>query len=203
MFMGKLAATFYAAALLMALSSTLSATTPPPPMTTTDVYEANYFLGLHQPHYPGQAASIPILDPGTNGKANLCADIYVLNPSEELEACCSCPLTPDEILTGSVVDHLLSNNVSPIWLANGVIKIISDSKCNAAKPTPTPEMVAWLTRTDFASFPNNPTVTTTQFASAGLSTAELNSLATRCGDIVLVGSGYGTCTCPTEPPNGF
>jgi len=188
MFMGKLAA-FSAAATLMALSFTLSAATPPPPMTTTDVYEANYFLGLHQPGYPGQDATITILDPGTNGKANLCADIYVLNPSEELEACCSCALTPDEILNGPVVEDLLSNNVSPIWLANGVLKIISDSKCNAANPTPTPAMRAWLTRDDSTNTASG--VTTTAFAQATLSVAERNSLAIRCGDIVLVGSGFG------------
>ena len=174
---------------------------------TTDTYQANYFLGLHQPgNHPGNDASITILDPGTNGTANMCADIYVLNPSEELEACCGCLLTPDEIISGSVVNNLLSNNVSPIWLANGVIKIISSTVtaggCNAAAPTATPAMRAWITRVDTA-FTGASGVTTTQFAAATLSAAEKTSLATRCGDILLVGSGYGSCSCPTEPPNNY
>src|SRR5579872_3572355 len=111
------------AAILMALSSIqlLGSTPVEPP----DTYQVNYFLNLHAPHGTGNDANIVILDTGTNGSGNLCADIYVLNPSEELEACCGCLLTPDEILSGSVVTNLLSNNVSPINLANGVIKIIS------------------------------------------------------------------------------
>ena len=203
MFNGKFAV-LGAATLSLALSSVLSATTPPPPAPLADVYQANYFLGV----YGGPAdATITIMDTGANGSANLCADIYVLNPSEELEECCSCVLTPDEILSGSVFSNLLSNGLTSIDLTNGVIKIISDSKCNAAKPTATPEMVAWLTRLDFSTFPpsgpNSVGVTTTQFASAGLSAGELASLGTRCGDITLIGSGHGVCQCPSEPPNNY
>ncbi len=172
---------------------------------TNGTYQANYFLGLHQPgNHPGNDASITILDPGSNGRANLCADIYVLNPSKELEACCGCFMTPDEIIHGSVVNKLLSNNISPIWLSNGVIKIISSAEsfggCNAAAPKATATLRAWLTRVDKA-FTGSTAVTTTQFAAAPLSAAEENFLATRCGDILLVGSGYGSCSCPSEPPN--
>ena len=201
-----------AAAVLIALSATQLWAAPPP----ADVYEASYFLGLHQPGRTGLDATITILDPGTNGSGNLCADIYILNPSEELESCCGCKLTPDEILSGSVVKNLLSNNVSPIWLANGVIKIIASAPtggtCNPAAPVATPTMRSWLTRIDTTNtpgginwtanvMPNNYGVTTTQFADATLSAAEESSLATRCGDILLVGSGYGSCKCPTEPLN--
>lgn len=189
MFRGTLAVLF-TAVLMVVGSMQLTAAAPP-----ADTYQANYFLGVTS----GSDASITILDPGTNGTGNLCADIYVLNPSEELEACCSCVLTPDEILNGSVSAKLLSNNVSPIVLTNGVIKIVSDSKCNAGAPTPTPAMRAWLTRSDSTGTTSG--VTTTQFASATLSAGELTSLSVRCADIILVGSGFGSCSCPLEPPN--
>jgi hypothetical protein len=187
---------------LMASSSPTSGS----PGTSPDVYRVNYFLGLHAPGATGNDAEIVVLDPGTNGSGNLCADFYVLNPSEELEACCSCSLTPDEIIAGSVVTDLLSNNVSPITLHNGVIKIISDSACNAAAPTPTPELRAWLTEiygTAFsgATVSGSTGVQTLEFTEADLSAAEESSLATRCGDIQAVGSGFGVCKCPTEPSN--
>jgi len=193
MFKGILAV--LGAAVLMALSCVqLMAAAPP-----ADTYQANYFLGVTS----SSDANITILDPGTNGTGNLCADIYVLNPSEELEACCGCKLTPDEIISGSVFSELLSNNVSPIVLTNGMLKIISSTPaagvCNPGSPTPTPAMRAWLTRTDSTGTTSG--VTTTAFASATLSSAELASLSIRCADIQLVGSGFGVCTCPLEPPN--
>jgi len=200
MFNGNLAV-LGTAALFMALSSMqLWGSTPTEP---PDTYEVNYFLGLHAPSSSGNDATITILNPGTNGSGNLCADIYVLNPSEELEACCGCLLSADEIFSGSVVSNLLSNNVSPITLANGVIKIISSTPaggvCNAAKPTPTAAMRAWLTRLDSTGTSSG--VTTTPFAAATLSSAEQSSLSTRCGDIQLVGSTFGICICPAEPNN--
>ena len=77
-----------------------------------DVYQATYFYNLRNCTEEaagatlnlgaGADASITILDPGVNAPANICANIYVLNPSEELEACCSVLLTPDEIVQGQL-----------------------------------------------------------------------------------------------------
>jgi len=206
-----------AAFVFIALSSTqLRAQSPG--WQNDSVYQGNFFLGLHLPKAAGNDATLTILDPGVNGSDSICADIYVLNPSEEMEACCGCLLTPDEILSGLVVENLLSNNVSPITLANGVIKIISScpsgntsspsgsangpsgSACNPANPTPTPSVIAWLTRLDTA-FAGKSGVTTTQFAASSLSSAEEATLAGTCGDIQVVGSGHGICKCPTEPTN--
>jgi hypothetical protein len=186
-----------------ALSATLLSAQSPG-WQNDSVYQGNYFLGLHLPKATGNDATLTILDPGVNGSTNICAEIYVLNPSEEMEACCGCLLTPDEIITGLVVENLLSNNVSPITLANGVIKIISSGTggggCNPANITPTPSVIAWLTRLDTA-FAGTSGVTTTQFAASSLSSAEESTLAGTCGDIQVVGSGHGICKCPTEPTN--
>jgi hypothetical protein len=213
-----------AAFVFIALSSTqLRAQSPG--WQNDSVYQGNFFLGLHLPKAAGNDATLTILDPGVNGSDSICADIYVLNPSEEMEACCGCLLTPDEILSGLVVENLLSNNVSPITLANGVIKIISSSPvgstcspsgsgsspsgsssgasgstCDPSNPNPTTSVIAWLTRLDTA-FAGASGATTTQFAASSLSLAEESTLATTCGDILHVGSGHGICKCPTEPTN--
>ena len=118
----------------------------------SDVYQATYFYNLGT---GTNDASITILDPGVNAPANICANIYVLNPSEELEACCSVLLTPDEIVQGQLsglVTNLLNNN----GLVNGVVKIFSSTAGTGAVACPagstsittTPDLRAWITRAD-------------------------------------------------------
>ena len=120
-----------------------------------DVYQATYFYNLGGHRGRRADASITILDPGVNAPADICANIYVLNPSEELEACCSVLLTPDEIVQGqlsSLVTNLLNNN----GLVNGVVKIISSTAGTGAVACPSgsatittiPDLRAWITRVD-------------------------------------------------------
>ncbi len=149
---------------------------------------------------------INILNTAQNGSGNLCADIYVLSTSGQLQECCGCKMTPNEFRTGQVVKHLLSNNLTGLVLHYGTIKIISSAPkagvCNAATPATAGAMNAWLTRHDSTGGSTPITgITTTRFATATLSTAEENSLAKRCGLIQAIGSGHGICTCPAEPPN--
>ena len=191
------------ATMLTVAASAASSPTTSAPSNSPDVYRVNYFLNLTNGATNSTLdATITILDPGSNGSANLCADIYVLNPSEELEECCTCPLTPDEMITGSVTTYLTHNplNGYSFGLSNGVIKIIADAACNPGKPTPTEGLVSWLTRVDRAGSVTG--VTTTEFEEATLSTAERTSLATRCNNFQYA-SGYGICSCPPEPPNHY
>jgi len=184
---------------------------------TTDTYQATYFYNLGTGPWD---ASVSILDPGVNAPASICANIYVLNPSEELEACCSVPLTPDEVIQGqlsSLVANLLNNN----GLVNGVVKIISSSAgagagaCPSGSATITPiaDLRAWITRVDsvvpFNTHSGNSIrsgdgmgVTTTAFATAPLSTAEEATLVNTCHFIYLYGSGFGQCPGPVEPISG-
>jgi hypothetical protein len=178
-------------------------------LETTNVSQANYFFGIGET--VGQEnANLVILDPGTDPAGHMCADIYVFNPTEEMEACCSCPITPDEIITGAVIKDLLSNLLNGNTLNNGVIKIISSATDNNGKcvtgeiPIPIPALVAWLTRVDSqVPFGTGGTtgVTTTQFAEAPLSLTEFNTLAHTCAEIVEFGSGFGKCLCPTTGGN--
>jgi hypothetical protein len=200
---------------VLAFSFQLMATDP------TDVYQQSYFYNIGNGHYgnspmggPNADASFTILDPGVNAPASICANIYVLNPSEELEACCSVRLTPDEIVQGQVsnlVTNLLNNN----GLVNGVIKIISSSVVAGPVPCPsgsatlstTADLRAWITRLDsttpFARGPNQVLgVTTTSFAQAPLSPSEQSTLVNTCHFIYLYGSNFGQCPVPVEPYSG-
>jgi len=133
---------------VLGLSFQLAASTP----TDGDDYYGTFFYNIGT---GTSDASVTILDPGANAPANICANIYVLNPSEEMEACCSVLLTPDEIVQGQVselVKNLLNNN----GLVNGVIKIISSTTktglapcpSGAASITPVSDLRAWITRVD-------------------------------------------------------
>ncbi len=205
MFNAKLAV--LATAVLGLSSQILMAANP------ADVYEQSYFYNLGT---GAKDASITILDPGVNAPADICANIYVLNPSEELEACCSVLLTPDEIVQGqlsSLVKNLLNNN----GLVNGVVKIISSTPnsgpvgCGSGSATITaiPDLRAWITRVDSTvPFPTmgGPTgatgVTTTAFAQAPLSPGEESTLVNTCHFIYLYGSNFGQCPIPVEPISG-
>jgi hypothetical protein len=75
--------------------------------------------------------------PAATVSADVCANIYVFNDVQELQECCSCPLTPNSLLTFSVINDLTSNPLNPKGnLSAGVIKIVSSAgdvpHCNNA-----------------------------------------------------------------------
>ncbi len=189
---------------VLGLSFQLSASTP----VDGDDYYQTYFYNVS--HFFD--ASVTILDPGANAPANICANIYVLNPSEEMEACCSVELTPDEIVqtqVSSLITNLLNNN----GLHNGVIKVISSTTktgpvacpSGAASITPVSDLRAWITRVDSTNpitLPAQFGVTTTAFAEAPLSAAEQADLVQNCNFIYKYGSNFGECALPVEPLSG-
>ncbi len=161
---------------------------------TPDVYQVQYFRSANTTGVGDTV--IDIVDPGTNGLAPLCADIYVTLPDEELTECCGCPITHNQLIEGGVNANLTGNPANGRATHNGVIKIISATTpsggCAASvqNPSPTPTLRSWKT-------PANGE--TEEFASAGLSAAELGFLATTCTDFVNTLSGTGQCTCPVAP----
>jgi hypothetical protein len=134
-------------------------------------------------------ATLRITNVGTSG-GDLCADIYVFDPNQELSECCSCPVTPDGLLTLSVHRQLTSNPLTGVILPAGVIKVVSSSTCNAASPKPAVGIQAWATHIQ-----NSGSVTETGFSQIGLSSGELGELGAKCAGIKLDGSGAGICYC--------
>ena len=53
-----------------------------------------------------------------------CANIYVFDPTEEMEACCACPITPAGRLDFSVNNQLTNNLLSGGVIHSGTIKVV-------------------------------------------------------------------------------
>ena len=78
---------------------------------------------------------VDIVNPGTNGASgvlgsavgDLCALIYVVDTREELEECCGCLVTPDQLIELSTQKDLLANPAHPFIIHSGTIKIISST----------------------------------------------------------------------------
>jgi hypothetical protein len=196
--------TLWVAAALVASAAILSAQAIDP-----DTFKVNYFSSNPFNQCAGIGNSIQCLiqsdgisdgtvritNVGTSG-GNLCADIYVFDPNQELAECCSCKITPDGLLTLSVSENLTANTLTGVPLSTGVIKIVSSSTCNATAPKPASGIRAWGTHIQLGlslTFVQ----TETEFLDSGLSAAELTRLSSECSAIQLVGSGSGKCMCGT------
>ena len=153
---------------------------------------------------------------GGFGAGNICANVYVFDPSEEMLACCSCLITPNGLVSLSVKD-LVSNTLSPQVPDSVVIKLLASSPvpqagvpdtsgttCNPAAIETglfgvegsyvLSGMRSW--GTNVHQLPGTPAtygVTESESQEGGLSTAELIHLTSFCGFIQSNGSGFGIC----------
>jgi hypothetical protein len=139
---------------------------------------------------------------------NLCENIYVFDPQEEEIACCTCTVTPNGLVSASVLHSLIANPATPAIPTSVVVKLVtSTGTCNASSVTAVAHgTVAWMTTTHAltttTTSPNwwvKPVTTTTAvldetpFADATLSAAELAHITSTCGFIQGNGSGFGIC----------
>jgi len=156
---------------------------------------------------------------------DLCANIYVFDDDQEMQECCSCPLTADSVKTISVINDLTSNPQFSSPLGVGVIKIVTSttfapvgctSGGNGEPGTAgrlrvedlTNGLTAWINHTESMAS-NSPSftppfgfVTSTSvahFATAALDSGELlgvtAGLVPVCNNIELHASGRGICAC--------
>ena len=134
----------------------------------------------------------------------LCANIYVFTPDEQIVACCSCPVTPDGLVSLSAQRDLISNTLTQkVAPTSIVIKMVGTipvgGSCNnsaaaIATATPAEGLVAWGTKLHANSSPSGGfAVTETAFTPATLSAGEQARLAYTCGIVVNQGSGNGVC----------
>lgn len=164
-----------------------------------DTLKVNYYIRAGVSGVPD--AAVHIVNPGLAAAGNLCANIYVFDPSEELKECCSCLITPDGLLTFSVNSELTNNPNNGVHASTGAIKIISSDPIGgvcgapvAENPTPDPTLRAWITHL----YPNSAlpavfTPTEEEFEDATLSAGELASLNDLCDSINDNASGKGLC----------
>jgi hypothetical protein len=150
----------------------------------TDVFWVAYYNGGVLSTDGSGVGTVQIVNPGTSG-GNLCADIYVYDPNQELKECCHCNVTPDGLLTLSI-SQLTNNPANGVFSGTGAIKIVSDPTCNEFSPAPTHELRSWVVNA------NNGQATESEFEAAPLSAQELSNLKVLCGGIKN-DSGKGQC----------
>jgi hypothetical protein len=136
----------------------------------------------------------------------LCANIYAFNADEEIIACCSCPVTPDGLVSFDIKTSLLSNSFSIGTPSSVVIKLLATAPqggtCagSAALATGAPPLlglVSWIRSVPAATSTTCPVSTDASFTPATLSAGEYNRLGSLCSLIMAQGSGTGICNaCP-------
>jgi hypothetical protein len=168
-------------------------------LTFDDVYQVDYFSNANTMTAPD--GLVRITNAGTSGRS-LCASIYVFAPNQVLSECCGCYLWPNAFLALSI-NHLTSNPVNGTALTSGTIKIVSSLPIRGTCPLPT-NITPKAALRSFALHIQQPVVqpgspayriTEAEFATASLSSAELqNQLEFQCSAVAL-GSGAGHCSC--------
>src|SRR5258707_1596802 len=56
---------------------------------------------------------------------SLCANVYTFSPDEQMISCCSCPVTPNGLVSLSAKSDLVSNTLTPAVPNSIVIKILA------------------------------------------------------------------------------
>jgi len=135
---------------------------------------------------------------------SICANVYVFSPDEEIVSCCSCPVTPNGLVSLSAQRDLIINPLTRGTPTSVVIKLVStvpvggsctNSAAGIATETLAPGLVAWGTtlHANSSAAAGTFAVTETAFTPASLSASELARLANTCSFILAQGSGFGVC----------
>jgi hypothetical protein len=160
-------------------------------------YAANLNIGDSVVNFTNSGATV-----SGGVSQNLCINLYTFDPQEELISCCTCSVTPNGLVSLSVIKSLISNPLTPAIPTSVVIKAIaSTGTCNASGVTNTAHgLLGWATTLHQNTSTASPSyaVTETAFSEATLTAAELNHVTSFCGFIQANGSGFGICRgCPS------
>jgi len=169
---------------------------------TSDVfqidYAANLNIGDSFVNFTNSGATV------ANGASqNICINLYTFDPQEELISCCTCTVTPNGLVSLSVVKSLISNPLTPAIPTAVVIKAIATTTCLTATGDVTLAhgLLGWGTTLHRNTSTAAPTysVTETPFSQAALSAAEAGHLVSFCSFIQANGTGFGICGgCPSN-----
>ena len=170
-------------------------------------YAANLSIGESYIDITNTAASgAALLGPGYGTQSgNICVNVYAFDPSEELIACCSCLVTPDQTINLGVNRDLTVKTLTGVAPASVTVKLLASlaggdgtgtSCTNSAAIVPTANlaggMSAWGT-TLHANPVGGYDSTEMPFTASTLSQSELASIGARCSSILGNGSGFGIC----------
>jgi len=116
---------------------------------------------------------------------------FVLDDSQELQACGYCEISPDGLLSEDVKTQLTNNTLTGRVPSRGVIKVFEFYQ--------EPGLHGWASHIERAT-PTSGAYATTEapFADSNLSFDEWESLLNLCYYLQDLGSGQGTITCTPE-----
>jgi hypothetical protein len=136
----------------------------------------------------------PLQGPGFGSQAgDICVNVYTFSPDEQLEACCSCPVTPNALASFSVNIDLLGTTLTPVKPTSAIIKLVGSLP---GTNTLAGGVLAWATTLHLAPPVGEApalAATETPFTPGTLSAAELTSITGRCASNIANGSGFGIC----------
>ena len=143
------------------------------------------------------------LNAGTTASTTgaLCVNVYAFSPDEQLISCCSCPVTPNGLVSLSAQKDLISNTLTPAVPTAIVVKLIATApiggSCSGSAANPgalATGMLAWGTSVHSGAVAGSAAaITETPFLPATLSEGELNRVTQLCTFINATGSGFGVC----------
>jgi hypothetical protein len=161
------------------------------PLTTVAYFDRAYAARS------GFDGTLRLINPGS---APVCAMVYVLDRTQELNECCGCKIVENQMLTLSLVHDLTANTLTGRKPVAGTIEVApsdptNEGECNAAALAPDNLILGW--ETNIQSATEASMVTEIPLATTSLSQSEAEALATQCDAIQQLGGGAGTCTCGT------
>jgi hypothetical protein len=164
--------------------------------TYPDTLKVDYFINANTSGAP--VAVVQLTNTGYSG-GNICADVFVYDPWEELQECCSCLLTPNDLRTLSVNVDLTANTVTHVVPTTGSIRIVAAKPTAGQCPLPTSNItpVATTLRSWATHIQAGNQITESASQDATLGSSELGVLANDCFAVNLIGSGSGVCSCGT------
>src|SRR5580704_982609 len=161
-------------------------------------YAANLNIGDSFVNFTNSGATV-----ASGVSQNLCINLYTFDPQEELISCCTCTVTPNGLVSLSVINSLISNPLTPAIPTSVVIKAVaSTGVCNASSVTGLAHgLLAWGTTLHQNTSTATPSYNVTEipFSQATLTAAELGHITSFCGFIQADGSKFGICGgCPSN-----
>ena len=180
-------------------------------MSSAAFAQGTYFVDYYANNFPDVPSNngccdqwIRVINVGLNGTpmtspvGDICANYYVFDNHQEMAACCSCRITPDEYRAARLTD-LTFNPLTPAIPRFGMIKLVTTPFAGSCNPTAALTGAnadlarVWGTHLNVTG--GAPFITETEKLPATLSAAEASFLPTACSFVQYLGSGFGICRC--------
>ena len=134
----------------------------------------------------------------------ICVNAYAISPEDEMINCCSCPVTPNGLVTLSARRDFFNNFYGPKPPTSLVVKLFATvparntciSSAYDSSVIAAPGLHAWGTSIQIGAEGKPDPVTAGPFLVATLGPGERERLVSRCAILNANGSGYNVCsTC--------